>query len=297
MFPINPKAACGVWCALVLCTPGLDAAPNSGDRLEAETAARLLEFDKNNDRGGPRRPASPELKAVNSSVLENLGAEDLEKMSLDDPVLKKAYVQVFLRSWRFKQLEPPQELALADMRRRGEAVSPMLLKLMSENQENGIEDQILLNIEHLDTVRIEPFLEYARSLLRGRMKTMTAEAAGAAAFALARNGTREDQALLQLVISKRPYMASTIGTELKLLTARLDSSQFESRPERREIPSPNAGKGVGPVEGIEDHPQDGDSTISQTKPWIISGIIFVVLLGVYPFLRQRRKAQKSKSIP
>jgi hypothetical protein len=296
MFPINPKAAFGVWCALVLGTPGLDAAPNSGDRLEAETAARLLEFDKNNDRGGPRRPASPELKAVNSSVLENLGAEDLEKMSLDDPVLKKAYVQVFF-SWRFKQLEPPQELALADMRRRGEAVSPMLLKLMSENQENGIEDQILLNIEHLDTVRIEPFLEYARSLLRGRMKTMTAEAAGAAAYALARNGTSEDQALLELVISTRPYMASTIGTELKLLTARLDPSPFESRPERREIPLSNAGKGVGPIEGIEDHPQDGDSTISQRKPWIISGIIFVMLLGVYRFLRQRRKAQESKSIP
>lgn len=260
--------------------------------MAAETAARLLEFDKNNDRGGPRRPASPELKAVNSSVLENLGAEDLEKMSLDDPVLKAAYVEIFLRSWRFKQLEPPQELALADMRRRGEAVSPMLLKLMSENQENRIEDQILLNIEHLDTVRIEPFLEYARSLLRGRMKTMTAEAAGAAAYTLARNGTREDEALLEWVRNERPYMANTIGEELKILRARLDTPPSVLRPERREIPSPDAAKGVGPVEGIEDHPQDGDSTISQTKSWIISGIIFVLLLGVYGFLRQRRKAHK-----
>jgi hypothetical protein len=30
---------------------------------------------------------------------------------------------------------------------------------------------------------------------------------------------------------------------------------------------------------------------------VISGIIFVMLLGVYRFLRQRRKAQESKSIP
>ena len=291
MFPINPKAACGVWCALVLCTLGLDAAPNSGDRLEAETAARLLEFDKNNDRGGPRRPASPELNAVNSSVLENLGAEDLETMSLDDPVLKKAYVQIFLRSWRFKQLEPPQELALADMRRRGEAVSPMLLKLMSENQENRIEDQILLNIEHLDTVRIEPFLEYARSLLRGRMKTMTAGAAGAAAYTLARNGTREDQALLELVISKRPYMASTIGTELKLLTARLDSSQFESRPERREIPTSNTGSDARRAKGVENDPHDGDFTLSRTKPWLIGGIILLALLGVYRLLWKSQRGQ------
>ena len=287
MFPINPKAACGVWCALVLCTPGLDAAPNSGDRLEAETAARLLEFDKNNDRGGPRRPASPELKAVNSSVLENLGAEDLEKMSLNDPVLKKAYVQVFLRSWRFKQLEPPQELALADMRRRSEAVSPMLLKLMSENQENGIEDQILLNIEHLDTVRIEPFLDYARRLLRERMKTMTAESAGAAAYTLARNGTREDEALLEQVIKERPYMTSTISTELKILRARLDPPQTESCPERREKPSSDAGKATGPDKFTKDHPQDEDLARQLANAWIIGSMILLVLLGIYRLLRKR----------
>ncbi len=191
---INSKVACGVWCALMVCGSGQDAEPNSGDRLEAETAARLREFDKNNNRGGPRRPMSPEMQAVsrNPDLLDNLGAEDLAKMSLDDPLLKWAYASVFLRSWHLsEQLEPPLEVVLADMRRRGGAVSPMLLKLISENQENQIEFSILGQVGYLDTVRIEPFLEYARKLLRERTQTMTGGAAGVASSVLGKYGTLE----------------------------------------------------------------------------------------------------------
>lgn len=295
MFPINPIAACGVWCALVLYAPGQNATPNSGDRLETETAARLREFDKNNDRGGPGGHMSAEMSEVskNPDLVENLSAEDLAKMTLDDPLLKWAYACVFTRSWRLKELRPPQELALADMRRRGEEVSPMLLKLISENQETRIEFEILGQIEHLDTVRIAPFLEYARKLLRERTKTMTGGAAGVASSILGRHGTREDEALLEWVIKERPYVASLLTNDLKILRDRLNPPQSPSRPERRDIPSSNAGKGVGPAEGTEDHPQDGDSAISQTKPWIISGIILVVLLGAYRFLRQRLRGPSS----
>lgn len=71
----------------------------------------------------------------------------------------------------------------------------MLLKLISENQENRIEFSILGKIEALDTVRIEPFLGYARKLLRERTQTMTD--AEVASYILARHGTREDKALLE----------------------------------------------------------------------------------------------------
>ena len=65
-------------------------------------------------------------------------------MTLDDPLLKWAYASVFLESMGpLEQLRPTLKLALADMRRRGEAVSPMLLRLISENQENRIEFSIL----------------------------------------------------------------------------------------------------------------------------------------------------------
>ncbi len=288
---IDSKAACRIWFALVVCAYGQNAAPNSGDRLEAETAARLREFAKNNNMGGPRRPMSPEMSAVadHPSLLENLGAEDLAKMTLDDPLLKWAYACVFLRSMGpLEQLEPPLDLALADMRRRGKAVSPMLLKLISENQENIIESLILGKVGYLDTVRIEPFLEYARKMLRERTQTMTAEAAGPAAYLLARHGTKEDEALFEWVIKERPFVADDLTKCLKILRERLNTKP-ESRPDRRNISSSNVGSDARSTKGTEDHPQDGGATTSQTKSWLIGGMILVLLLGVYRLLLKGRR--------
>jgi hypothetical protein len=291
MFPINRKAVCGVWCVLVLGVSGQNAVPNAGDRLEAENAVRLREFEKNNDEGGPRRPVSPELNAVSSSVLENLSAEELAKMTLDDPVLKAAYVEVMMSS--FEQMEPPQKLALADMRRRGEAVSPVLLKLISENQETNLESDILGKIERLDTVDIEPFLDYARKLLRERTKTMTAYSAGVASYVIRRHGAKEDEALFEWVIKERPYVASTFAGSLKILRDRLNPPQPETRPERREISSSNPGGEARAVQSGKDHPQDKGSAPSRAKPLLFGGIILVVLLGLYRFVRLRLRELSS----
>jgi hypothetical protein len=297
MFLINPKASCGIWCALVLCASGQDAAPNSGDLLESANTARLLEFEKNHNTGGPRRPMSAEMFAISRKpdLVRNLRAEDLVKMSLDDPLLKWAYACVFLRSMGpLEQLEPPQELALADMRRRGEAVSPMLLKLMSEHEENIIEDAILVKIAHLDTVRIEPFLEYARRLLRERTQTMTAYSAGSASSILGHHGTREDEALLEWVIKERPFVASVLTKALQNLRARLDPQPKvdpEPRPERREIPIGNSDSDARSAESVKDHPQEKASATSQAKPWLLGGMFLLLLLGVYRLLRKNPRKQ------
>ena len=174
----------------------------------------------------------------------------------------------------------------------GEAVSTMLLKLISENQENRIEDAILIRIEHLDTVRIEPFLEYARKLLRERTQTMTGEAAGAAAYILARHGTKDDEALFEEVIKVRPYVKYTFTKELKVLRARLNPKPEVDpvpRSERREIPSSNADSDARSAKGAENHHQDGCDTLSRAKPWLIGGLILVVLLGLYGLLRKGRR--------
>lgn len=46
MFPINSLTVWGIWCALTLGVFGQNAAPNSGDRVQAENAQRLREFAK-----------------------------------------------------------------------------------------------------------------------------------------------------------------------------------------------------------------------------------------------------------
>lgn len=253
MFLTNFQTACGIWCALVLCASGQNAAPTREERIDA-AEARLRELAQNNDIGGPRRPMSPEMRAVDRNLLDHLGADDLAKMSLDDPLLKWACADVFLRCMgRFEQLNPQQKLVLADMRRRGEAVSPMLLKLISENQENIIEFSILGKIGYLDTVRIEPFLEYARKLLRERTKTMTDGSAGAASYTLSRYGSREDEALLEWVIKERSYVASGLTKDLKTMRARLDP-QPESGAGRQDVPSSDPGTDARPGSGTGDHP-------------------------------------------
>ncbi len=288
MFPINPKAVCATWCVLMACVSEQAAATPSGDRLEAETAVRLREFEKNHDRGGPRRPMSAEMRAIKPSQIENLTSENLAKMTVENPLLKRSYAEVFLRDMgQIEPLEPPQQLALADMRRRGESVSPMLLKLIAEHQENIIEGAILGGIEHLDTVRIEPFLEYARKLLRERAKTMTSYSAGVASYVVEQHGTKEDEALLEWVLKERPYVASDLTKALKILKARLNH-ESGPRPERREISSSNAGSGAHPTVEAEDHSQDRVSATSPTKPWLIGGMIVVALVGLYSFLRKRR---------
>ena len=291
MFPINQTAACGVWCALLLCSSGEDTVPNSGDRLEAETAARLLEFDKNNDRPDPHRRMSPEMDEVSNhpDLVENLRAEDLAKMTLNDPLLKWAYAEVFLRSMGpFEQLAPPQKLALADIRRRGEAVSPMFLKLIEENRETRIESSVLGKIEHLGTVRLEPFLEYARKLLRERTRS---DVVAVASGLLARRGTKEDIELFEWVLTQRPFAVTDLTGNLKILKARLDTPPPAPRPERREIPSSNAGSDARSAEGAVDHSQAENSATSQTKPWLIGGMIFVVLLGMFHLLRKIQRRQ------
>ena len=291
MFLINSKAACGVWCALALYSSGQDAAPNSGDRLQAETAARLLELSKRGVQPDPHRRMSPEMDAVSNDpdLLDNLGAEDLAKMSLDDPLLKWAYACVFTRSMGpFEQMASEQKLALADMRRRGEAVSPMLLKLIEENRETRIEASILGKIEHLDTVRLEPFLQYARNLLRERTRS---DVVASASGLLARRGTKEDIELFEWVLTQQPFAVTDLTGNLKILKTRLDTPPPAPRPERREFPSSNARSVARSAEGAVDHSQAENSATSHTKPWLIAGMILLVLLGMFHLLRKIRRRQ------
>jgi hypothetical protein len=181
----------------MVCAAGQNAVPNSGDRLEAENAVRLREMDKSGNRPDAHRPMSLEMDEISNhpDLVDSLGAVELAGMSMDDPLLKWAYACVFLNSMGpFEQLEPPLELVLADMRRRGEVVSPMLLKLIKENRETRIESSVLGKVEYLDTVGIEPFLEYARRLLRERTSSdVVAQASGL----LARRGSKEDIELFE----------------------------------------------------------------------------------------------------
>ena len=166
---------------------------------------------------------SPELRGVDPGRLDFLNAEDFAIMSLDDPLLKYAYVQIFTTSslGLVGKMTAQQELALADLRRRGESAGPMLLKLIEENQETQIESCILGLIDRLGTVRIDPFLEYARKILRERPQS---ENVAGPANLLARHGTKEDIELLEWVQKQGPFAELDIPHALRVMRERLNGS-------------------------------------------------------------------------
>ncbi len=273
MCQIDRFVFCPVLCALMLCAAAEESRPPESDPYKNPEAWMNSPSRRRPD---PGRPMSPEMRAVNPYDVDKLKEEDLAKMSLGDPLLKYAYVEVFTRSMNhLHQMGAQQELALADMRRRGESVSPMLLKLIEENQETRIESSVLGHIGDLGTVRLEPFLEYARKLLRERTQsTVVAYASGL----LASHGTKEDVELLEWLLKQQPFAVTDATDSLKALRERLNPPQPEIRPERRngithrETTPGNAANGT---QGVSTPKRGGESTATRWFAWV--GLVTVVV--------------------
>lgn len=283
LFIIGP-----VLSALVLCAAAEESRPPEVAPFKAPEAWML---DENRPRPDPHRRMSPEMNAISDhpDQLENLGAEDLAKMALDDPLLKYACADIFIRSslGRVGEMDGQQELVLADLRRRGEFASPLLLKLIEENQETHIESSILGLIDYLGTVRLDPFLEYARKLLRKRPNSeIVADASGL----LARQGTKEDIELLEWLLEQQPFVVTDVTKNLKALRERLNPLQSEIRPEprseRRDKPSPGAKIAAGSANDAKNRTQEDGFSSFRTRPWIIGVLILVALFGLYLLVRK-----------
>ena len=179
--------------------------------------------EKAKDYGLPYRPLADELCGGDRNELKGMDEPEFARLTLDDPLLKRAYLSVFMSpvgpNLDYHKNEPNP--ALADLRRRGDSVTPMLLKLMNENQETGLETCILVRIPSAGTIKLEPYLDYARKLLRERTQTMSASLAESAAMLLAAHGTEEDAELLEWVMETRPYVADSVTRELDELNRRL----------------------------------------------------------------------------
>ena len=186
------------------------------------------------DYAGSYRPYSMELKR-DRIELEGLDEGDYARMSLDDIRLENAYISVFQSSMsnQFDNLEPEIVAALADLRKRGDGVTPMLLKLMDENQETGFESAILIYVPAVGTINIDPYLDYARKVLRERTQTMSAVLAGCASNLLAQHGTKNDAELMKWVMETRPWLADSVTRNLDELNLRLNLPKQEPRPSLR----------------------------------------------------------------
>jgi hypothetical protein len=200
-----------------------------GIALHASADVEMRPETKNNS--GPYRPWSQEYRQFEPEHLHGMTAEKLAKTSLDDPLLRYAYIQVFLQNvGGLDNLEPEQSVVLADMRRRGEAITPLLLELARQNQETIYEVALLDRIDQVGTINLDPYLEYARNLLRERTQTMNYSLAEWASGLLSRHGSQEDVKLLERVLEERPYVTLGVSESLKIFKNRLNRPKQVTRP-------------------------------------------------------------------
>ncbi len=247
-----------------------------------------------NDHPIPYRRYSKELLDVNRELLYDLDEAAYARMSLENPLLKLAYRNVFTRSMGvLDQLQPAEAMALADMRSRGEAVSPMLLKLLEENQETGFETSLLGNIDQVKTVSIDLFIEYARNLLKNRTQTMNASLAGSAAILLSRHGSKDDVDLLKSVMEQRPYVADSVTRELDELLRRLEQPTSQPRPTLKGRSQTSDLTSEGTINGKQITSSETRSGISPSNTWIPWIFLGMMLIGTgYLLLKNSNKQRR-----
>jgi len=249
--------------------------------------ACVARAEKIKDHAGPYRPYSPELQGRWPKDLVGLDEAAFAQMSLDDVILKRAYLSVFLSGvgGKFQGLEPEISAALADMRRRGDTVTPMLLKLMDENQETRLEASVLVKIPEVGSIQLGPYLDYARRVLRERTHTMSGSLAGCAATLLAAHGTKEDAELLKWVMQTRPYVADAVTRELDELNRRLGLPKTSPRRTPKDHAT-TGGATSGNPQGTEGKPSGLVGVVQQAAThwlfWVLpvlgaAGLLWLVL--------------------
>lgn len=161
---------------------------------------------------GLNRPLPDEM-CVDSRNLAGLDEKAYARMSLDDPLLHLAWWHL-LGTMRIKYSdEPTPRAALLDLRRRGDSATPMILKLMKDNQDSNFEGVGFGAIEvgHLNP---QPFVEYAQQMLRERALTSNAGNATIAVTILLDYGDKADRELVEWYAKARPYLGPTVKAKI-----------------------------------------------------------------------------------
>ena len=242
------------------------------------------------DHAGPYRPYSAEFDG-SDSVLHGLDEAAYGRMSLEDPVLKRAYRAVFGSSigGGFYNLPPEVSAALADLRKRGDTVTPMLLQLMDKNKETGFESSVLASVAAVGSIQLDPYLDYARNLLRERTHSMSANLAGCASILLASHGTKEDAKLLKWVMETRPWLAASVKQQLDELNRRLNFQKQETRPPLKDRPAANEPPKIDFRNVGQKTPTVIAEKGQESTRWVAWFLAILVAGGLFRLLFKKRK--------
>lgn len=184
--------------------------------LYGEEGFKEPDLTVSDDFGESRRMVT---KLPDEKLLKNLSEDDYAKMTLDDPLLWAAYVEVFLKAKSIPSnsgLRPELVAALNDMKRRRNDVTPVLLQLMKENPYTRFEIAALA-AAHIEGMDSRPYMEYAREALKTRWKDLKSTDVACIASLLLDKGVPSDVDLLRETAHKRPYLSDVVKRKIKLV--------------------------------------------------------------------------------
>lgn len=265
MFRCNKSIICGLFCALT---------------LHASADVQIKPEDENQT--GRNRPLSQAYQQFDREDLRGMTAERLAKMPLENPLLRHAYINIFFRNIREPDtLEPEETAVLGDMRRRGNSITPLLLELASQNQDSMFESALLDQITEVENIDLEPYLQYARTLLRERTQTMNFMLAEPASMLLANHGIKQDIVLLEQVIAERSFTARSVTKSLDVFKRRLERTKQATRPILRgevlaEAVVADAAAKEAERQSVAN--RDGNISLKSWIIWALSGMIIVAIL-------------------
>jgi hypothetical protein len=233
------------------------------------------------------------MQEFNEDKMRGLSAEKLAKMSFDDPLLRYAYFNIFSRNIREPDtLDSEEAVVLEDMRRRGDSITPLLLELARQNQETIYEQSLLYYIFEIGNLNLDPYLEYARTLLRERTQSMNSNLAEAASLLLANHGTKEDLDILEHVIAERPYVVRGVSEKVKIFKERLGRATQATRPMLRDKPSASvvaADSAAARAEKQSVANTSGNASTGSLMIWVIAGIVISGLVWLLLKMRHERE--------
>lgn len=282
-----------------------DGILNAESPCALEESEKITTAAKANDLSTPIRTLPDEYDDV--SLIEKMKEADFAKMDGNDLRLKVGWVDLFtgLTQNGFPQNlnrddpklrdEAFQAAVFFDLRRRGDTATPVLLELAKELEDTVFESALLLNIEGLKGLNLEPFLDYSRNLIRKRPRSPSIF--NAANFLIG-VGNRDDVTLLESLAKVRPFYSETIMEKATSLKKRLDyedgltKRDGAARNNKPPNPStvPNKKSLVSDLEKRDEIALNSSTTEPKSaKSRLVTGLIVAMAVGLLWWLHKNRK--------
>lgn len=151
---------------------------------------------------------------VNLEFPRGLQEEDLKDLPLTDPKLRTAYAWLIRQAKPYPMIVSKENLemvaALNDLRRRGDGATPLLLDIMAKNHNTRFEDMIPYFIPWIGTMKMEPYIDYLREMIKTRPDEISAVANEVVSELFLEHGTAEDVRMMQELTKKRPFLAPSL---------------------------------------------------------------------------------------